>query len=73
VPNQQHSVDTGNYIKDKHNIIIMIIITSNLDVPFGRGEVEILVKFLLALASRVILGSESLGTHDHTFVFHQSG
>jgi hypothetical protein len=30
-------------------------------------------KLLLALASKVILGSESCGTHDHTLLFHDSG
>jgi hypothetical protein len=30
-------------------------------------------KFLLVLASTVILRSESLGTHDHIFMFHDSG
>jgi hypothetical protein len=31
------------------------------------------IKFLLALASRIILGSESHGTHDHILVSHGSG
>jgi hypothetical protein len=66
----EKSSDIGNRILDLPACSIVPQTTTLLRAPFNDGR---WVKLLLAVASAVILGSGSHGTHDHIRPSHDSG
>jgi hypothetical protein len=56
------------------NLCVANVMNYSICYVKGKGlNVLYSGKFLLVLASTVILGSGSRGTHDHIFLYHASG